>query len=120
MTAKSTNGTGISPAATDHKEKRSTNFIALARRPSRGVLVALREVVSFAMIEAPFPACTEPAVSIAVVASDVASGLCEFAGRVGAVVFQGAASVGPTPLVSAAVGRIALGSVFLFMVTPLV
>src|ERR1035437_216546 len=96
--ARSTNGTGISPAAPDHKEKRSTNFTAIAWRRSGDISAASCEVDSFAI---------------------VASDLLPRPGPIGAVESGAAApSAGAGPRVSAAVGRIALGSFFLFTVTP--
>jgi hypothetical protein len=101
--AKSTNGTGISPAAPDHSEKRSTSFTAVARRPSEDVSVTSGEVGIFAIIASgsPFEAR-------------------EATGRPG-VVGSGTAALGkePAPLKSAAPGMIARGSFFLFTVTPL-
>src|SRR5450759_1028469 len=101
MAARSTNGTGISPAAPDHKEKRSTNFTARARRSSGCVSVTSGEAASFATIEASLPGSSDPVVSVAIVASDLPPELCESDGGAGAVVSGAVApSVGAAPLVS--------------------
>src|ERR1039458_10411854 len=101
MAARSTNGTGISPAAPDHKEKRSTNFTARARRSSGGVLVTAGEDAAFATIEASLPGSSDPVVSAAIVASDLPSEPFESAGGTGAAAAGAVApSVGAAPLVS--------------------
>ena len=46
-------GAGISPAAPDHKEKRSTTFTALARRASGDVSLASDDSLAIAVLLPP-------------------------------------------------------------------